>query len=227
MRILVVEDHRDVAANLGDYLSAFGHRVDFASDGPTGLRLGATGEFDVIVLDRMLPGMDGAELCRRLREEAHRDTPVIMLTALDTTANRVEGLEAGADDYLVKPFALPELKARIEALHRRARGAVARNVLRVGQLEYDLHAQRVTRGGRVIALSPTTRRLLEHLMRQTHRVVPRPELEFLIWGDDPPDHDALRVHLHALRRELDSSEEPRLLHTVRGIGYRLCPPDEL
>ena len=227
MRILVVEDHRDAAANLGDYLSGFGHRVDFAADGPTGLRLAAGGEFDVIVLDRMLPGMDGAELCRRLREEAQRDTPVILLTALDATADRVEGLEAGADDYLVKPFALPELKARIEALHRRARGAVARNVLRVAQLEYDLQAQRVMRAGRALSLSPTTRRLLEHLMRESHRVVPRTELEFLIWGDDPPEHDALRVHLHALRREVDLPGDARLLHTVRGFGYRVCPPDEL
>src|SRR5262245_20188277 len=112
MRILIVEDHPDVAANLGDYLGAAAHRVDFAADGITGLKLAQSGEFDVIVLDRMLPGLDGATLCRRLRTEARVATPVLMLTALDATEDRVAGLEAGADDYLVKPFAFPELKAR-------------------------------------------------------------------------------------------------------------------
>ena len=113
MRILIVEDHPDAAANLGDYLGAAGHRIDFAADGPTGLKLAQTGEFDVIVLDRMLPGLDGATLCQKLRTESRIATPVLMLTALDATEDRVAGLEAGADDYLVKPFAFPELKARI------------------------------------------------------------------------------------------------------------------
>jgi DNA-binding response OmpR family regulator len=224
MRILIVEDHPDAAANLGDYLGAFGHQVDFAADGPDGLRRATGGSFDVIVLDRMLPGMNGATVCRRIRE-ARLDTPVLMLTAMDTTADRVDGLEAGADDYMVKPFAFPELKARLDALHRRARGAVVNSVLRVGDLEYDPLAHRAARAGRELNLGPTTRRLLEYLMRETHRVVPRAELEHLVWGDDPPDHDALRVHLHALRRELEQPGESRLLHTTRGVGYRVARID--
>jgi DNA-binding response OmpR family regulator len=225
MRILIVEDHPDAAANLGDYLAAFGHRVDFAGDGPTGLRLAQAGQFDVIVLDRMLPGLDGASLCRKLRQEAKVATPVLMLTAMDATDDRVAGLEAGADDYLVKPFAFPELKARLEALDRRARGSVVNTVLRVADLEYDPDSRRARRGGRVLTLGPTARRLLEHLMRESHRVVPRDELEHLVWGDQPPDHDALRVHVHALRRELEQPGEPRLLQTLRGVGYRLAPAD--
>jgi DNA-binding response OmpR family regulator len=223
MRILIVEDHPDAAANLGDYLAVFGWRVDFAADGPTGLQLARTGTFDVIVLDRMLPGLDGASVCRTLRTDARIATPILMLTALDATADRVAGLEAGADDYLVKPFAFAELKARLEALHRRARGAVVDAVLRVADLEYDAAAHRARRGPRVLALGPTARRLLEHLMRQSHRVVPRQELEYVVWGDDPPDHDALRVHVHALRRELERDGEAQLLHTLRGVGYRLAP----
>lgn len=226
MRILIVEDHPDVAANLGDYLIAAGHRVDFAADGATGLRLASTGEFDVVVLDRMLPLLDGASLCRRLRQEARIDTPVLMLTAMDATADRVEGFEAGADDYVVKPFAFPELKARIEALHRRARGAVVSSRMRIADLEYDPLTREARRAGRGLTLGPTARRLLEHLMREHHRVVPRAELEYLIWGDDPPDHDALRVHLHALRRELEQAGEQQLLHTTRGVGYRLAHLDE-
>ena len=226
MRILIIEDHPDAAANLGDYLAAFGWRVDFATDGPTGLRLAQGGDFDVIVLDRMLPGLDGASLCRKLRQEARVATPVLMLTAMDSTDDRVTGLAAGADDYLVKPFAFPELKARLEALDRRARGAVVDAVLRMADLHYDARARSARRGSRVLALGPIPRRLLEHLMRESPRVVPRQELEYLIWGDRPPDHDALRVHVHALRRELEQEGEARLLHTLRGVGYRLAILDE-
>lgn len=226
MRILIVEDHPDAAANLGDYLSAFGYAVDFAADGPNGLRLAQAGRFDVIVLDRMLPGFDGATLCRKLRQEARIATPILMLTAMDATADRVSGLQDGADDYLVKPFDFAELKARLEALDRRARGAVVDAVLRVSDLHYDPASHRAQRGARVLALGPIARRLLEYLLRETHRVVPRHELEYLVWGDQPPDHDALRVHVHALRREIARDGEPQLLHTVRGVGYRIVPPDE-
>lgn len=222
MRILIVEDHPDAAANLGDYFSALGHELDFAADGAAGLRLASSGTFDVIVLDRMLPALDGATLCRRLRQDARVDTPVLMLTAMDTTEDRVDGFEAGADDYLVKPFAFPELKARVEALHRRARGAVTPGRLHVDDLEYDPLTREARRAGRALSLGPTARRLLEFLMRETGRVVPRSELEYLIWGDNPPDHDSLRVHLHALRRELEPAGAARLLHTARGVGYRLA-----
>lgn len=226
MRILIVEDHADAAANLGEYLGAAGHQVDFAADGPSGWKLAQGGGFDVIVLDRMLPGFDGVTLCRRLRGEAALDVPVLMLTALDATEDRVAGLEAGADDYLVKPFALPELKARVEALHRRARGSVALAPLTLDTLSYDPRTQRARRGPRALALGPTARRLLEHLLRESPRVVPRTELEYLIWGDEPPDHDSLRVHMHGLRRELEEPGAPQLLHTVRGTGWRLARDDD-
>ncbi|HUR39554.1 MAG TPA: response regulator transcription factor [Verrucomicrobiae bacterium] len=219
MRILIVEDHPDAAANLGDYLSSCGHQVDFAGDGLAGLAQASAGAFDAIVLDRMLPGLDGATLCRRLRTDAQVATPVLMLTAMDAVDDRVAGFDAGADDYVVKPYALVEVKARLEALARRAQGAVTEAVLRVGDLSYDARARRAGRRDRVLALGPTARKLLEHLMRQSHRVVPREELEYALWGDQPPDADALRVHVHALRREIG---EPPLLHTVRGVGYRLA-----
>lgn len=226
MRILVVEDHADLAATIGDYLEARGHSVDFAYDGRSGYTTACEPRFDAIVLDRVLPGQDGATLCRRLRAEAGVATPVLMLTALDTVSNRVEGLSAGADDYLVKPFAMAELEARLEALHRRAAGAVASQVLQVVDLVYDPRTREAQRDGQLVALNPTTRKILEFLMRQTHRVVSREELEHLLWGDEVPDGDVLRAHMHVLRAAVDRPFTRKLLHTVRGAGYRLADTGE-
>jgi DNA-binding response OmpR family regulator len=226
MRILVVEDHADLAATIGDYLEARGHTVDFAYDGRSAYAVATEAQFDVIVLDRVMPAMDGATVCRRLRSEAGVTTPILMLTALDTVTNRVEGLDAGADDYLVKPFAMAELEARLQALHRRASGSVANHKLVVGDLEYDPQTREARRGGQPITLNPTTRKLLEFLMRQTHRVVSRVELEHLLWGDDLPDGDVLRAHLHVLRAAVDRPFTHKLLHTVRGAGYRLADDGE-
>ncbi len=225
MHVLLVEDHADLAATIGDYLEARGHTVDFAYDGRSGLQSATHSIFDVIILDRMLPGMDGTELCRQLRGDAGVATPVLMLTALDTVTNRVEGLDAGADDYLVKPFAMAELEARLQAMHRRASGTVANQRLQVGDLVYDPRTREAQRAGQAIALNPTTRKILEFLMRQTHRVVTREELERLLWGDDLPDGDVLRAHMHVLRAAVDRPFEDKLLHTVRGAGYRLALTD--
>jgi len=223
VRILVVEDDPDLAANLGDFLALRGHEVDFAGNGPHGLELASAHSFHAIVLDRLLPGMEGASVCRALRARGD-GTPVLMLTALDAVEARVEGLDAGADDYLVKPFALDELVARLEALHRRADRRVANAPLRLGDLEYDPATLVATRGGVRLELSATLRRLLEHLLRHQDRVVGRAELCELIWGE--PDVDALRGHIHELRRVLDRPFPTPLLRTVRGGGWRLVEPDD-
>ena len=221
LRVLVIEDNADLAAMLGDYLDGRGHRTDFAADGATGLRLALAQPYDAIVLDRALPRLDGLDVCRQLRARGCA-TPVLMLTARDTTQDKVTGLAAGADDYLVKPFELAEVEARLHALHRRASGRQAHGALRVGDLEYDPATLEARRGGRALSLNPTSRKLLEFLMRESGRIVPREELEFLIWGDAPPDADVLRAHLHKLREAVDREFERKLLHTFRGAGYRLA-----
>jgi DNA-binding response OmpR family regulator len=218
VRILVVEDDADLAANLGDYLELRGHTVDFASSARQGEALAEANTFDAIVLDRMLPGAEGASLCRTLRERGD-GTPILMLTALDAVDQRVEGLAAGADDYLVKPFALDELVARLEALDRRASRRLTSAPLELADLRYDPATWTATRAGRRLEMSPTLRRLLEYLLRHQDRVVSRAELCELIWGD--PDVDALRGHIHELRRVLDRPFAKPLLHTVRGGGWRL------
>ncbi len=150
-----------------------------------------------------------------------------MLTARDALDDRVAGLECGADDYVLKPFALRELEARLQALVRRAKSAMTPSVLRVGDLEFDPALVRARRGSRVIALSPTPLKLLETLMRAAPRVVRRDELERAVWGEAPPDSDALRSHMHTLRAAVDGAHETPLIHTVRGIGYRIAAPDAL
>jgi len=224
MRVLVIEDHPDLAANLGDFLSAHSHSVDFASDGPSGLNLAQAGGHDVIVLDRMLPGMDGTTLCKKLRQQGNT-TPVLMLTALDTVANRVEGLVSGADDYLVKPFALSELAARLHALHRRASGwNGGSGKLQVADLVLDTETAEAHRGEAKLDLTRAERRLLELLLRRSPKLVSRTELERALWGDDAPDGDVLRAHMHNLRNAVDKPFEKKLIHTVHGEGYRLIAP---
>lgn len=227
LHILVVEDNPDLAANVCDFLEAKGHVVDVAGDGLTGLHLAVTRDFDAIVLDIVLPGMDGLTLCRKFREEAMRTTPVLMLTARDALDDRVAGLECGADDYVLKPFALRELEARLKALVRRSSSAMTPSVLRVGDLEYDPGLMQVRRGARTVVLAPTPMKLLETLMRAAPRVVRREELERAVWGDAPPDSDALRSHMHVLRAAVDGPGEPPLIHTLRGVGYRMMAPDAL
>lgn len=172
MRILLVEDNRDILANLADYLDMKGYSVDCAQDGLSGLHLAATEHYDLIVLDVMLPGLDGYTLCRRLREDARRETPVIMLTARDQLDDRLQGFKAGADDYLIKPFALSELTARIEAVLRRAQGG-GKRCLQVADLTYDLDTLEVTRAGRLLKLNPVGLKLLAVLMQKSPHVLRR------------------------------------------------------
>ena len=202
MRILLVEDNRDILANMADYLELKGYSVDCAQDGLSGLHLAATEHFDLIVLDIMLPGLDGYALCRRLREEARRDTPVIMLTARDALDDRLQGFKSGADDYLLKPFALSELSARIEAVLRRSQGGGKRS-LQVGDLSYDLDTLAVSRAGKPLKLNPIGLKLLAVLMQKSPHLVRREALEEALWGDDCPDSDSLRSHIHQLRQVID------------------------
>src|SRR5512147_1052272 len=174
MRILVVEDNRDIAANLGDYLEDRGHTVDYAADGITGLHLAVVNDFDAIVLDLNLPGMDGLEVCRKLRAEGRKQTPVLMLTARDSLDNKLAGFESGADDYLVKPFALQEVEVRLNALSRRGKGVQTR-VLEVGELEYNLDTLEVRRQGKLLQLNPTALKILQALMEASPAVVTRQE----------------------------------------------------
>ena len=221
MRILIVEDNPDILANVLDYLQLKGYTVDCAQDGLGGLHLAATQTYDLIVLDVMLPGIDGFQICRRLREDARLDVPVIMLTARDTLDDRIHGFGTGADYYLVKPFALSELHARIQAVLRWARGGRSHE-LRVGDLSFDVETLQVRRSGRTLKPHPFGLKLLEILMRKSPAVVRREELERELWGDDCPDSDSLRSHIHQLRQVVDKPFGSPLLHTVHGIGYRLA-----
>jgi len=220
MNILLIEDNRDLATNLFDYFEARGHAMDMASDGISGLHFAATNPYDVIILDVMLPGMDGLTLCKRLRE-AGQQTPVLMLTACDSLDDKIAGLEAGADDYVVKPFALREVDARLSALVRRSIVRDSGSKLQVGDLSFDTVTFKVVRGERSIDLPPVPLKLLEILMRNSPRVLPREEIERSIWGDSPPDSDALRAHLYILRNAIDKKSDKPLLKTLRGIGYQI------
>ena len=223
--ILLVEDNRSLSEMVGEYLESRGFGVDYAGDGMDGYRLAAENSYDVIVLDLMLPRLDGLELCRRLRNEAKKATPVLMLTARDTLSDKVNGLDAGADDYLVKPFAIQELEARVRALIRRERRQVSAEVLKVGDLVLDTASLRATRAGTELQLSPIGLRLLTILMRESPRVVTRRDIEREIWGDGLPDSDTLRSHLYNLRKAVDRPFQKALLHTVQTAGYRVADLD--
>jgi DNA-binding response OmpR family regulator len=222
MRLLVIEDNRSLMANLFDYFEGRGHLLDAAPDGVTGLHLATTQSYDAIVLDWMLPRMEGPEVLRRLREEGGSTVPVIMLTARDELPDKIAGFRAGADDYLTKPFALPELEVRLEALMARAHGRQRRRALEVHDLRLDLDTLEVTRAGKAVHLYPACRKLLEVLMQASPAAVTRERLERALWGDDPPDGDMLRSHVYELRRRIDGPFADKLLHTLPRTGYRIA-----
>jgi DNA-binding response OmpR family regulator len=224
--LLLVEDHHDIAEMVVAYLERRDYAVDYAADGITGLHLAVANDYDALILDLMLPGLDGLELCRKLRTDARRDVPILMLTARDTLDDKIHGLDAGADDYLIKPFAINELEARIRALIRRHRGHVAPEVLQVGDLSLDNATLRVERGGQVLSLTPIGLKILTVLMRASPRVISRRELERQVWGDIMPDSDTLRSHLYNLRKSIDKPFATHLLHTLPGKGYQLAETDE-
>ena len=221
MRILIIEDDRAIATNLYEFLGACGHVVDAAADGLTGLRLASTQQFDAIVLDLGLPGMDGLTLCRKLRDDAHVDTPILMLTARDTLQDKLRGFERGADDYLVKPFALKEAEARLNALHKRGSGRVTSKPLVAGELTFDPRTLDVRFCGREVKVPPKCLRLLEKLMTEPGRVFTRAELENAVWGDGQETSDTLRTHMHLLRRVLVDAGGYDPVETVHGVGYKV------
>jgi DNA-binding response OmpR family regulator len=220
MNILLIEDNRDLATNLFDYFEARGHTMDLASDGIPGLHFASTNQYDVLVLDWMLPNMDGITMCKRLRE-AGKNTPILMLTARDSLEDKIAGLEAGADDYVVKPFSMREVEARLLALVRRANVYEGDATLQVGDLIFNTGTLKVQRGERSIVLPPIALKFLEILMRHSPRVLSREEVERAIWGDTPPDSDALRGHLHIMRNTVDKNTDKPLIKTLRGIGYQI------
>jgi len=225
MRILIIEDNPDIAGNVGDYLELLGHVVDYASDGVMGLGLAVEHTFDVIILDINLPRLDGFEVCRQLREEHQLDVPILMLTARDSLADKVTGFQLGAWDYLVKPFELKELAVRLEALGLRKAPERAR-VLQIGDLRLNLDSWQAQREGKPLDLHRASLRILEMLMRASPNAVSRQELEFLLWGDEPPESDPLRSHMYELRRELDKPFAYPILKTMRGIGFALRLEDD-
>lgn len=223
--ILIVEDNRDIAEMLYEYLEGRGYVLDYAADGVTGLHLAVTGNYQAIILDLMLPGIDGLAVCERLRKDAKKTTPILMLTARDTLEDKIAGLDTGADDYLVKPFEIEELEARLRAILRRSQNTQAADVLQVGDLTLNTGTLEVRRDDQNITLMPIGLRLLSALMKASPNVVSREELEQYVWGDIMPDSDALRSHLYNLRKAIDRNFDSPLLHTVHGAGYRLAVLD--
>jgi two-component system response regulator MprA len=221
--VLVVDDDPRVREALGRALALKGFEVRLADGGEAGLTAVALQAPDVVVLDVLMPGLDGLEVCRRLRDAGER-IPVLLLTARDAVADRVIGLESGADDYLVKPFALDELVARLRALLRRA-GPGERDVLRFADVELDRGTHEVRRGGRPVSLTLTEFELLAAFLAHPRRVLTRSVLFERVWGYDLGySSNALAVYVSTLRRKLEEGGEPRLLHTVRGVGYMLREP---
>ena len=221
MKLLVVEDDREAAAFLVKGLKESGHTVDHAADGREGLMLATTERFDAIILDRMLPGMDGLAIVAALRASDNA-TPVLILSALDQVDDRVRGLKAGGDDYLTKPYAFSELMARLESLLRRGAGGKTETKLKVGELEIDLLARTVRRGATEIELLPREFRLLEYLARNAGHVVTRTMLLEQVWDYHfDPQTNVIDVHISRLRQKIDKGFAKPMLHTVRGAGYCL------
>jgi two-component system OmpR family response regulator len=221
MRLLLIEDDDQLAGYLQKALSEIGMLVDRAANGKDGLFMAAGADHDLLIIDRMLPELDGLSILRALRASGNR-VPVLILSALGEVDDRVQGLRAGGDDYLVKPFAFAELHARLEALLRRGSGEAPETRLRVADLEMDLLGHTVTRAGQVIALQPREFRLLEYLMRHAGQVVTRTMLLENVWDYHfDPQTNVIDVHISRLRAKIDRGFDPALLHTVRGAGYML------
>jgi two-component system, OmpR family, response regulator len=218
-RILVVEDDLETAGQLVESLSTNGYQVDLATTGNDALNRGRSADYAVMTIDRMLPDIDGIAVMQRLREEGIV-TPVLIVSALGEIDDRVRGLRAGGDDYLVKPFAFAELLARVEALARRSATVVKETLLRVGDLEMDLVSRTVSRGGREIKLLPREFQLLEYLVRHEGRVVPRAMLLQHVWDlHFDPTTNTIDVYVGRVRRKVDDLQAYPLIHTVRGVGY--------
>lgn len=218
LNVLLVEDDFDLAETVIDYLKLEAITCDYASNGMAGLQLTEKNPYDVVLLDLNLPRLDGLRLCERLRS-AGNDTPILMLTARDQLDDKLAGFEAGTDDYLVKPFELKELVARLQALAKRRSGQT--QILRCGDLIMNLKERTVMRAGRAIKLSPMGWQLLETLLRASPEIVSKQKLVASVWGDEPPDSDSLKVHLFHMRRAIDAPFAAPLLHTIPGHGFAI------
>jgi DNA-binding response OmpR family regulator len=222
VRILLIEDNQLVAENVVEFLERRSHEVDLAVDGRTGLKMACAERYDALIVDVQLPRLTGLELCRRFRVERGTRTPVLILTARDTLEDKLEGFEAGADDYLVKPLELRELLVRLESLHRRAEGSASDGgSLSYGDLELDLAKWEVRFRGDVVKLSRIGTRILELLLRGAPNIVRRETIREQVWGKHPPSDGVLRTHVYAVRKALGSAGAEELLHTVHGVGYHL------
>ncbi len=222
--LLLIEDHNDLAEAVGAYLESGGFIMDYAPDGVSALHLASTESYDAIILDIMLPDINGFEICRRLRNDFRLSTPILMLTARDQLDDKLQGFKQGADDYLVKPFDMPELEARISVMIRRQRGEVDASIYTVHDLIFDTRTLQVNRQGQDIHLSPTCLRILRILMRESPHLVSRNQLENELWGDILRDSDTLRSHIYKLRKAIDKDFETALLETHQGVGFRLIAP---
>lgn len=221
MHILIVEDDAEIAGNLYDYFTAKGHEVDAAPNGVTALHLLDTHHFDAVVLDVGLPGIDGLTVAQRIRRDTKSSVPILMLTARDTLNDKLAGFDAGADDYLVKPFALREVEARVTALVKRAHGKVVETQLRTGELCYDPFSGVATWQGKPLRLSPKSVKLLVTMLTRPGRLFTREELEHAVWGEQQANSDTLRSHMSQLRKELSLPDGKSLIENVHGRGYRL------
>ncbi|GAA0206348.1 response regulator transcription factor [Kangiella japonica] len=223
--VLLVEDHAELAATTGEFLELCGYIVDYANDGQTGLNLALKNSYDALILDVMLPSMSGYDICRKVRQEAKSDIPILMLTARDQLQDKLEGFDTGADDYLIKPFDFEELNARLNSIIKRHKGDFSSKPLKIHDLELDLKTMTVTRAGKNLKLSPTGLQILKVLMRRSPELVSREEIERELWGDLVPDSDVLRSHLYNLRKVIDKPFDNALLHTVPSLGLKIVPPD--
>lgn len=220
-RLLIVEDNPELVGCLYAFLEPLGYVLDDARDGLTGLRMATENSYDAVLLDVRLPQLDGLALCRRLRQEFQNPVPVLMLTAQASIDDLVRGLAEGADGYLVKPFSLQELHARIHAMVRRAQCRLVQGSLVWADLIVDTQLPQAWRQGQRISLTPTTHKLLLCLMRTAPAVVKKQEMAYLLWGDSPPPSDALRTHIHDLRQQIDKNFRSHLIKTMHGIGWSL------
>lgn len=226
-KILIIEDNPDIVANIYAFFEPKGFELDNAHNGLSGLALAANNRYDVILLDVMLPGMDGTKLCKTLREELHDKTPVLMLTARDTVLDKVAGFDSGADDYLVKPFSLVELEARIKALIRRYQDEHFQQNIVIGTLMLNTAEHSVNRDDKPLKLTPIGFKILQMLMSAAPRVVSKTELEEKVWGQGIPSSDALRTHLHSVRAQVDKPFAKPMIMTIAGVGYQIVDPDHL
>jgi len=219
MRILIVEDNLDLAESISDYLEIQGCDCDFAYNGEAGLEFALKNEYDIFIFDIAMPKMDGLALCKILREEHNIPIPILFLTARDTLDDKVAGFDAGADDYLVKPFELKELFLRIKALYKRVINK--ETILLIEKLSVNINTQEVKRDNENILLSPNNYKILVLLMQRSPNLVSREELEHFIWNDDMPSSDSLRSHIYKLRKQVDKPFEKELIQTVKGRGFRI------